>query len=440
MESSPSRLTQLENRLGASWRHINGARSRSQAKREELKFSLRRIDSEDTSIVVFGSLARDEFTEGSDVDWTLLVDGFADPKHLELARKIDQIVSSTSKPPGREGAFGNLAFSHELVQQIGGEDDTNRNTTRRILLLLESNIVGRPEAYERVVTNILRRYIFEDRGFVQQSGPYHVPRFLLNDFARYWWTMAVDFAYKQRTRFGEGAAIRNIKLRMSRKLLYVSGLLTCFGCELGFGDVKRAPDSPGPNGAAECVDCLRRQLRQTPREILASALLHFDHLNETGRKLLDAYDGFLGILADGDSRKRLASLEADAYESDAVFQDARKLGHQFREGLLDLFFDRKSGLFELTKNYGVFGSGLLWFSTGLTPPVETCKAGGVCESRQAENQKMKCRPVSWPSTDYWETFRPLWNRNSPSGPSGPKSYRSLGVKEGKSGVSAVLRA
>ena len=44
-------------------------------------------------------------------------------------------------------------------------------------------------------------------GFVLGSGPYHVPRFLLNDFARYWWTMAVDFAYKQRTRFGEGAAI-----------------------------------------------------------------------------------------------------------------------------------------------------------------------------------------------------------------------------------------
>jgi len=132
------------------------------------------------------------------------------PNIFELARKIDEIVSGASaKHPGREGTFGSLAFSHELVR-IGGEDDTNRNTTRRILLLLESDPVGRPEAYERVVTNVLRRYILEDRGFVEQSGPYHVPRFLLNDFARYWLTMAVDFAYKQRTRFGEGAAIRNL--------------------------------------------------------------------------------------------------------------------------------------------------------------------------------------------------------------------------------------
>jgi len=36
------------------------------------------LDSEDTSIVVSGSLARDEYTAGSDIDWTLLVDGSVD--------------------------------------------------------------------------------------------------------------------------------------------------------------------------------------------------------------------------------------------------------------------------------------------------------------------------------------------------------------------------
>jgi hypothetical protein len=29
--------------------------------------------------------------------------------------------------------------SHDIVHEIGGEDDTNSNTTRRVLLLLESN-------------------------------------------------------------------------------------------------------------------------------------------------------------------------------------------------------------------------------------------------------------------------------------------------------------
>jgi hypothetical protein len=204
------------------------------------------------------------------------------------------------------------------------------------------------------VANVLRRYVLEDRGFVQRAGPYHVPRFLLNDFARYWWTMAVDFAHKQRTRFGEGAAIRNMKLRMSRKLIYVSGLLTCFGCELGFGGTRRAAACPEAGAAPECINCLRQRLVQTPLEILAGALLHFDHLDDTARKILNAYDGFLGILADSDRRSRLETVDSEHYESDKVFQEARRLSHDYRDGLLELFFDQKSDLFNLTRNYGVF--------------------------------------------------------------------------------------
>ncbi|HEY5253170.1 MAG TPA: nucleotidyltransferase domain-containing protein, partial [Acidobacteriaceae bacterium] len=175
---------------------------------------------EDTSIVVFGSLARDEATSKSDVDWTLLIDGIADPQHLntahEILRRLDAIQA---KPPGREGTFGNLAFSHQILHWIGGEDDSNSNTTRRILLLLESKPLGRTEAWDRVLNNVLSRYLTEDHGLWQKSRDRGVPLFLLNDIARYWRTMVVDFAYKQRARANQGYGIRSIKLGLSRKLL-----------------------------------------------------------------------------------------------------------------------------------------------------------------------------------------------------------------------------
>ncbi len=353
MDPSGSRLAQLEERLGAEFSNIRAARRLAQRNREDLIKSLEGIPSGDTSVVVLGSLGRDEFTAGSDIDWTLLVDGSADPRHLAVARAVKLIVDrAAARPPGKEGVFGNLTFSHNLIHQIGGEEDTNRNTTQRILMLLESRVLGQSEAYERVVRNVLGRYILEDRGFVEKRGPHHMPRFLLNDFARYWWTMAVDFAYKQRTRFGEGAAIRNIKLRMSRKLIYVSGLLTCFGCALeldDFGPIARCAE---PDNGLEYIDCFRQRLRP-PLEVLTGTLLQFAHLEDTARKLLSSYDGFLGMLSDS-SRDQLEKLEADECESDSVYRRARELSHEFRDGLIELFFDEKSGLGKLTRMYGVF--------------------------------------------------------------------------------------
>ena len=350
-----SRLSELESRLGAKWQNIRSARELARSKRSLLKKKLEGIDSDDTSIVVFGSLARDEFTEGSDIDWTLLIDGSADPKHLDIARKIREIVDAIAqKPPGPEGTFGNMAFSHEIIHQIGGEDDTNRNTTLRNLILLESDFVGRHEAYERIFTAVLQRYVIEDVGFCRGSSEYQVPHFLLNDFARYWRTMAVDFAYKQRTRFRKGWAIRNIKLRMSRKLIYVSGLLTCFSFHLGFDEQLGPLRCKGATGPQECIERLRTLLRYSPLDILATTLLKHDHLQPTALKLLDAYNDFLGMLSDKGTREHLDKLPPEADQSDQVSQSARRLSHNFRDGLIELFFDDKAGLSELTKRYGVF--------------------------------------------------------------------------------------
>lgn len=196
----PSELDRLAETLGVEFSNVQHARAEARSFRRKFEDVLWGMSSADTTVVVLGSLARDEFTCGSDVDWTLLVDGIANPKHLDLAQRVRDVVQSLgAKQPGPEGIFGNMAFSHDIVHQIGGEDDTNSNTTRRILLVLESRPIGRADAFNRVLNHVLFRYVAEDARFLQQDARFHVPRFLLNDIARYWRTMAVDFAYKRRT-------------------------------------------------------------------------------------------------------------------------------------------------------------------------------------------------------------------------------------------------
>src|ERR1035438_4165671 len=173
----------------------------------------------ETSVIVHGSMARQEATRGSDLDWTLLVDGQADASVQDTFLAIKNALSDAGhfKQPGQEGTFGSLTFSQPIMHFIGGEEDSNSNTTRRVLLLLEALPVGeRREAFDRVRKGILQRYLDEDRGLLREghieNNVRWIPLFLLNDFARYWRTMAVDFAYKQFDRGNRGYALRSIKL------------------------------------------------------------------------------------------------------------------------------------------------------------------------------------------------------------------------------------
>ena len=184
-------------------------------------------------------------------------------------------------------------FNHNLIHEIGGEDDTNQNTTRRLLLVLESHAVGRDDAYRRVTRHLLNRYLLEDRGLRRGSG-YCVPRFLQNDFARYGERWLSLFTYKLRNRSGKGWAIRNTKLRMSRKLIYVSGLLACYRCHLDFADPSSLEIFRDPSRSKEVVEHLQEVFSLTPLEIVAGVLPQYQHLAGAARKIFDSYNGFPG--------------------------------------------------------------------------------------------------------------------------------------------------
>ena len=359
LDQSPVQL--LAAKVGQEWKHLAAARERAVRERRRLQSALSEFDSADSAVVVFGSLGRDEFTPGSDVDWTLLVDGISDPAHFDTALEIRRRLRELGHPsPGREGVFGNLAFSHNLIHQIGGEDDSNSNTTRRILLLVESHVIGRRDAHARTLHNILHRYLSEDRGLWYGSGEFRVPRFLLNDIVRYWRTMAVDFAYKQRARGNEGFALRNIKLRISRKLIFISGMLACFSCHLDLTAEEKGLFY-GTKAVQPVVAHLQKALSLAPLQLIATVLLKFEDLWKPASVLFGAYDSFIGILADESRlpngrtpREHLDGLQVEELERDAVFQEARKLSHRFRDAVHDIFLKSNTELSRLTIEYGVF--------------------------------------------------------------------------------------
>lgn len=194
----PTLVEALAEQSGATWPAIKAARAKARDQLDLVRKELTKLDDPQVSVVVTGSFGRGEVTDGSDFDWMLLVDGASDPEHSALAGPIlEALVKLDIKRPGPTETFGKLVSSHDLVHYIAGTKDTNENLTRRILLLLESTAVTNAPLRERVIRNVLARYIIHDRAIRGRSGGFNrIPHFLLNDVVRYWRTMAADFASK----------------------------------------------------------------------------------------------------------------------------------------------------------------------------------------------------------------------------------------------------
>jgi predicted nucleotidyltransferase len=354
--------------LQRDWPAIAGAQAEADAVRETMRNALAeefgRISSSDADIVVFGSMARREWTSGSDVDWTFLIDGQATPEHRLIAQRIERRIRSIEykgkklPSPGATGIFGNLAFSHDIIHHIGGQGDTNKNTTQRILLLLESAPLRSQEpdsaigAHERVVRGVLTRYLYDDTNFVFVGSPEsRIPRFLLNDIVRFWRTMCVDFACKEWEQAGSKWALRNIKLRVSRKVIFVAGLLMASSC---FENPQLASNGTDLQERLRSIHThLAQYVSLTPLEIVSLELARLSLTAEAG-KLFDCYNLFLERLNDPEVRRTLEELPPQEVYTNRVFLDMRELSHRFQDVLTDIFFDKQTPLRDFNRQYGVF--------------------------------------------------------------------------------------
>jgi hypothetical protein len=165
--------------------------------------------------------------------------------------------------------------------------------------------------------------------------------------------VTVDFVYKQRAEAGKKWALRNAKLRMSRKLVFASGLLRCFFCHLD-PNAAAAREALRQHDMTKLLVYMERELAQTPLELLARAVSRPATENTTGRKLFNSYDRFLSVLDDQDKRRELEEMTESEMGISPVWQEIRELSRDFHDGLLELFSGKDAELSKLTTYYGVF--------------------------------------------------------------------------------------
>ena len=343
-------VNKLAEECGADWSGFRTTVGATAAAEAALKAALQpdhgggRILDSDCCLVMFGSFARCEMMEGSDYDWAVLVDGVVNTAHSEQARAVGRAMDTAGLPsPGAAGVFGGLVFSHDLVHFIGGGADSNANLTRRMLMLLESRAVDlapddpSQRIWGNVVKNILKRYFEEDVHF--RPGQHRVPRFLLNDITRYWRTICVDYAAKHREQGEQKWALRNAKIRLSRKLLYAAGIAFCFSCELN-------PPRNGAGCATPFVQAALKFAQTPPLEYLASFIsqhiVDADKRKRVAGKIFGAYDRWLLLMNDTNTRGRLKKLSHAEAAGNPDFKQVRTIGSEFASGLRELFFNRDS--------------------------------------------------------------------------------------------------
>ena len=167
--------------------------------------------------------------------------------------------------------------------------------------------------------------------------------------------MAVDFASKQRDRSGDGWGLRNAKLRMSRKLIFASGLLICFSCQLNPDLQKKISTNRNDKNAIKLslVKHIHEYVQLTPLQVLARSLRAYSVPASVQTSIFGSYADFLALLDNENARKELEDLRAENSRTDPTFQRVKSISRTFEESLSHIFFENEH-LKPLTRKYGVF--------------------------------------------------------------------------------------
>ncbi len=156
-------------KVGCSFPNLEAAAERSHKKSDELGAAISAefkalekigVDVSGIGLLITGSIARREITEGSDCDYLLVSN--TTPSHesvIQGLNAVERVLEDLNLvEPGSQGVFGDFTTAAELFIRIGLERDSNPNMTRRMSILLESAPFLDTSVRATVLEKIIERY------------------------------------------------------------------------------------------------------------------------------------------------------------------------------------------------------------------------------------------------------------------------------------------
>jgi predicted nucleotidyltransferase len=267
----------------------------------------------DYCILSVGSYGRYEASPESDLDIYIIHKKQVSNVTLSNAYKRIKEMAKTADIKLSKG-FEPIPLE-TLQENIGGKKDTNSSITNRILFLLESECLYGRSFYSFAYKKILEKYLRDILQFKKQT-----PRFLLSDIIRYYRTICVDYEFKI-TEQNKDWAIRNIKLRFSRKGLY-------------FGGIAILLNSMNKKNN-ERYEYIAQNLRIPFADKISHILLE-QNIEQTHANIISLYAKFLEKISKGDVRAHLRKIRREDRKKDKIFRSLDECSRKFNASLRDL--------------------------------------------------------------------------------------------------------
>lgn len=267
-------------------------------------------------VIVTGSYGRDEASEISDMDWFLVVDKTKNSLNEEekslILENVNTVIGEfVPKETGGTNTFASLIISSDLLENYGGDKETNQAFTRRMLYLLESKALYNNDMYNELKKSIVELYIKDS------ISDHNLSRFLLNDIIRYYRTICTDYEFKVCEQ-DKSWGVRKIKLRFSRKILYFSGLITV---------------------AKTCSLSREKKISETIKLLSLSPIARIKHVcgeHQSGA-MLAYYSEFLTEISKADIRESINKISRENRNDNDEYRLLKNLSQHFNWELEKMF-------------------------------------------------------------------------------------------------------